>query len=136
MHYWGGSSGLRKRILSEVLGGGDFYFELGVQIIEVCLALKHRNGGLMTLEELHHRLLKGRSKKAQDVSQEDLIRAIKRLKAPVSASSLCAYLFWSVPAEPNRNHTVVLRLAEKNGHVTVSALKASLLWETEQAQQC
>ena len=71
-----------------MVGGGDFYYELGVQIIEVCLALKHRNGGLMTLEELHHRVLKGRSKKAQDVSQEDLIRAIKRLKAPVSTSSL------------------------------------------------
>lgn len=29
-----------------MLGVGDFYYELGVQIIEVCLALKHRNGGL------------------------------------------------------------------------------------------
>lgn len=28
-----------------MLGVGDFYYELGVQIIEVCLALKHRNGG-------------------------------------------------------------------------------------------
>lgn len=29
-----------------MLGVGDFYYELGVQIIEVCLALKHRNGGV------------------------------------------------------------------------------------------
>lgn len=29
-----------------MLGVGDFYYELGVQIIEVCLALKHRNGGM------------------------------------------------------------------------------------------
>lgn len=30
-----------------MLGVGDFYYELGVQIIEVCLALKHRNGGAL-----------------------------------------------------------------------------------------
>lgn len=35
-----------KGFWSEMLGVGDFYYELGVQIIEVCLALKHRNGGL------------------------------------------------------------------------------------------
>lgn len=34
-----------KGFWSEMLGVGDFYYELGVQIIEVCLALKHRNGG-------------------------------------------------------------------------------------------
>lgn len=36
-----------KGFWSEMLGVGDFYYELGVQIIEVCLALKHRNGGKM-----------------------------------------------------------------------------------------
>lgn len=34
-----------KGFWAEMLGVGDFYYELGVQIIEVCLALKHRNGG-------------------------------------------------------------------------------------------
>lgn len=34
-----------KGFWSEMLGVGDFYYELGVQIIEVCLALRHRNGG-------------------------------------------------------------------------------------------
>ena len=28
-----------------MLGVGDFYYELGVQIVEVCLATSHRNGG-------------------------------------------------------------------------------------------
>uniref|UniRef100_A0A8V1AAX2 Vacuolar-sorting protein SNF8 n=1 Tax=Gallus gallus TaxID=9031 RepID=A0A8V1AAX2_CHICK len=69
-----------KGFWSEMLGVGDFYYELGVQIIEVCLALKHRNGGLITLEELHQQVLKGRGKFAQEVSQDDLLRAIKKLK--------------------------------------------------------
>lgn len=38
-----------KGFWSEMLGVGDFYYELGVQIIEVCLALKHRNGGKFCL---------------------------------------------------------------------------------------
>lgn len=28
-----------------MLGVGDFYYELGVQIVEVCMATNHRNGG-------------------------------------------------------------------------------------------
>jgi len=31
-----------------MLGVGDFYYELGVQIIEVCLSTSHRNGGKVT----------------------------------------------------------------------------------------
>ncbi|KAI2658491.1 Vacuolar-sorting protein SNF8 [Labeo rohita] len=126
-----------KGFWSEMLGVGDFYYELGVQIIEVCLALKHRNGGLITLDELHHRVLKGRGKFAQDVSQDDLVRAIKKLKAmgngfgmiPVGGS----YLVQSVPAELNMDHTVVLQLAEKKGYVTVSEIRDSLKWERERA---
>lgn len=38
-----------------VLGIGDFYYELAVQIIEVCLATSHKNGGLIGLEELRMR---------------------------------------------------------------------------------
>uniref|UniRef100_W5KMC9 Vacuolar-sorting protein SNF8 n=1 Tax=Astyanax mexicanus TaxID=7994 RepID=W5KMC9_ASTMX len=120
-----------KGFWSEMLGVGDFYYELGVQIIEVCLALKHRNGGLITLDELHQRVLKGRGKFAQDVSQDDLVRAIKKLKAmgngfgmiPVGGS----YLVQSVPAELNMDHTVVLQLAEDH------LLKEGLAWLDSQA---
>lgn len=126
-----------KGFWSEMLGVGDFYYELGVQIIEVCLALKHRNGGLMTLDELYPRLLKGRGKFAQDVSQDDLIRAIKKLKALGTGFGIIpmggTYLVQSVPAELNMDHTVVLQLAEKKGFVTVGEVVSSLKWETERA---
>uniref|UniRef100_A0A3B4Z096 Vacuolar-sorting protein SNF8 n=1 Tax=Stegastes partitus TaxID=144197 RepID=A0A3B4Z096_9TELE len=120
-----------KGFWSEMLGVGDFYYELGVQIIEVCLALKHRNGGLITLDELHQRVLKGRGKYAQEVSQDDLVRAIKKLKVmgngfgmiPVGGS----YLVQSVPAELNMDHTVVLQLAEDH------LLKEGLAWLDSQA---
>lgn len=38
-----------KGFWAEVLGVGDFYYELAVQIVEICLATRSENGGLMTL---------------------------------------------------------------------------------------
>jgi len=37
---------------SELLGFGDFYYELGVQAVEACMAERPLNGGLMEIEEL------------------------------------------------------------------------------------
>jgi len=70
-----------KGFWSEMLGFGDFYYELSVQIVEVCMAASHRTGGLMDVGELRQRLLKSRSsKRSQDISQDDILRAIKKLK--------------------------------------------------------
>lgn len=33
-----------------MLGVGDFYYELGVQVIEVCIATSHRNGGKLLIQ--------------------------------------------------------------------------------------
>lgn len=124
-----------KGFWSEMLGVGDFYYELGVQIVEVCLALRHRNGGLMMLDELHKRVLKSRGKLAQDVSQDDLIRAIKKLKVLGNGFSMIqmggSYLVQSVPAELNMDHTTVLQLAEENGYTSAAEVKAALKWEPE-----
>lgn len=60
-----------KGFWSEVLGVGDFYYELGIQAIEVCLATSYRNGGIITLGELRERLIKARGKAAhhQNISK-------------------------------------------------------------------
>ncbi|NWH92793.1 SNF8 protein, partial [Aegithalos caudatus] len=105
----------------------------------VCLALRHRNGGLIRLQELQQQVLKGRGKFAQDVSQDDLLRAIKKLKVLGNGFGIIpvggTFLVQSVPAELNMDHTVVLQLAEKKGFVTVSEIQASLKWEEERAKQ-
>ena len=49
-----------KGFWSEMLGVGDFYYELGVQIIEVCMANSHKTGGLMELEDLRRRVARSR----------------------------------------------------------------------------
>ncbi|XP_070563831.1 LOW QUALITY PROTEIN: vacuolar-sorting protein SNF8-like [Ptychodera flava] len=130
-----------KGFWSEMLGVGDFYYELGVQIIEVCLATQHRNGGLLYLNELLIKVdYKGKSKQAQDVSADDLMRAIKKLKILGNGFTLLkvgdgnTYLVQSVPAELNMDHTSVLQAAKDTGNTSVSQLKRQLGWEDERAK--
>lgn len=63
-------------------GIGDFYYELGVQIVEVCMATNYKNGGLITLEELRTRLIaaRGKAKIHQEITNEDLLAAVKKLR--------------------------------------------------------
>ena len=58
-----------KGFWAQTLGVGDFYYELGVQIIEVCLAAKERTGGLMSFDELRKRLLATSGRTRNDVSE-------------------------------------------------------------------
>ncbi|CAG2247440.1 EAP30 [Mytilus edulis] len=105
-----------KGFWAEMLGVGDFYYELGVQVIEVCIATSHRNGGLIDIEELRSRLLASRGKKSQDISVDDLLRAIKKLKVLGNGFTVLpigtTYLVQSIPGELSMDHTAVLQQSE------------------------
>ncbi|KAL3831642.1 hypothetical protein ACJMK2_023370 [Sinanodonta woodiana] len=124
-----------KGFWAEMLGVGDFYYELGVQIVEVCLATGHRNGGLIGIEELRDRVVKSRGKKSQDISIDDLLRAIKKLKVLGNGFSVIScgrsYMVQSVPGELSMDHTSVIQQAQNSAYVTVSQIKKNLNWETE-----
>merc|ERR1711899_169512 len=68
-----------KGFWSNMLDIGDFYYELGVQIVEVCMANQHKTGGLMELGEIRQKLVRarGRSQHHQEISVDDLLRATK-----------------------------------------------------------
>ena len=62
-----------KGFWSELLGVGDFYFELGVQIIDVCLELREKTGGFVEIKELLKRLevkRGGSSSKTSGISEQ------------------------------------------------------------------
>ena len=128
-----------KGFWSEMLGVGDFYYELGVQIIEVCLATNHRNGGLMYLEELKEAVMRSRGKKAQEISTDDVLRAIKKLKVLGNGFTVIAvggrYLVQSVPGELTMDHTTVLQQAGGTGFVSQSQLIETLGWEKERCDR-
>ncbi|KAK2583162.1 hypothetical protein KPH14_009185 [Odynerus spinipes] len=127
-----------------VLGIGDFYYELAVQIVEVCMATNYKNGGLISLDELRTRLVqaRGRRKEHQEITNEDLLAASKKLKVfgngftvvPIGRGK---YLVQSIPGELSMDHTAVLQQASLSGnaHVSRSMLEEELRWERERAQK-
>ena len=68
-----------KGFWSDLLGVGDFYYELGVQIIQICLATRHVNGGIISLSELRDRIRNSKSRSRQNTSDDDIKRAVEKL---------------------------------------------------------
>lgn len=127
-----------------VLGMGDFYYELAVQVVEVCLAANHSTGGLMELNELRNRLVAARGRKQihQEIVNEDIVMAARKLKIfgngfavfPVGEGK---YMVQSIPGELSLQETSVLSEAanQGQGYVTVSMLMKNLSWTEFRARQ-
>lgn len=128
-----------KGFWAELLGFGDFYFELGVQVIDACLSTRNVNGGLMDMQELRARVTDMRSAAAQAVSEDDLRRAITHLRALGNGFGILRAggreLVVSVPCELSQDHTDVLLSAQRTGFVTVSQLHADFSWPPERARR-
>ena len=129
-----------KGFWAQTLGVGDFYYELGVQIIEICIATRPMNGGLIQIDDLRTRVNKTR-KSDNQVSNDDIIRAIGKLKKLGSGFAVIpinnSHFIQSVPGELNMDHTTLLALAEKNhGQITLSYLgTCSLNWQPERIER-
>jgi len=66
---------------TEILGGwlGEWTFELGVQVVDVCVSTRDRNGGMIEMEEMLRLVRKLRGVR-EEVTEEDIVRAIKTLE--------------------------------------------------------
>ncbi|SPO30619.1 related to SNF8 - protein involved in glucose derepression [Ustilago trichophora] len=99
----GGLSGL----WSDMLGLGDWQYELGVQIIDVCVSTRATNGGAIAMDDLIRRVTRLRTgpsrpttalgkgkmerEKEAEITEEDIVRSIKML-APLG----CGYEVFSL----------------------------------------
>ncbi|GAA5866812.1 hypothetical protein JCM3774_001809 [Rhodotorula dairenensis] len=128
----GGAKGLWDKI-----GVGDWYYALGVQVVDVCLAKRERGGGLVALDEVLHGVEKLRNptgKKAVagstfQVTEEDVHRAIEALE-PLG----CGYAILTIgagspgakkvvrcsPGGLDRDSLVVVEAASTNGRGAVT----------------
>ncbi|XP_043652000.1 vacuolar-sorting protein SNF8 [Drosophila teissieri] len=127
-----------------VLGMGDFYYELGVQVVEVCLAANHKTGGLMELDDLRRRLIAARGQSAvhQEITKEDILMAARKLSIfgngfVVHKLGKGKYIVQSIPGELSMEETNILNAASntEQGCVTQSQLIADLGWTDYRAQQ-
>lgn len=68
-----------KGFWADLLGVGNFYYELGIVVIQICLQTRVTNGGLMYLQDLLDHIRESEVRSRQGVSLEDVKRAIERL---------------------------------------------------------
>ncbi|PRP77705.1 hypothetical protein PROFUN_00566 [Planoprotostelium fungivorum] len=126
-----------KGFWAEMLGVGNFYYELGVQILDVCLRTRSSNGGFIQLEDMKKYLEKLRGKNSQSISNDDIERATKSMKVLGDGLQLLTVgskkMIQSVPLELNRDHTMVMLLAQNKSWVIKSEVKKrkELLWDDE-----
>ncbi|XP_053633622.1 uncharacterized protein lsn isoform X3 [Cherax quadricarinatus] len=119
-----------KGFWCEMLGVGDFYYELGVQIVELCVATSHRNGGVISLEEALRRL-NHRRRQDNQISTDDLVRAVKKLRVLGSGMEVVAtgssQFIYSIPGELSMDHTTLLQHVTLPQWETTRVLKKTLL---------
>ncbi|KAF8840839.1 winged helix DNA-binding domain-containing protein [Paxillus ammoniavirescens] len=64
---------------AEMVGMGDWQYELGVQIVDVCVSTREQNGGVIGMGELVRMVSKLRGVES-GITEEDVIRSIKTLE--------------------------------------------------------
>ena len=126
-----------KGFWGEMLGVGDFYFELAVQLIDICLQTRECNGGLIDMVELKRRLSLLRPSTA--ISDDDILRAIRSLGPLGSGFRVveCGSrrLVQSVPEELATDHMDLIRFAGScGGQLNLLQVKQQLNWEAERIQ--
>ncbi|KAF2244112.1 EAP30-domain-containing protein [Trematosphaeria pertusa] len=139
----GKGSGDAGSIWAQLLGGSvnDFYFNLGVLIVEECRATRSENGGLISVSDLRARLSAGRSNAIgsalSNITDDDIKRAVESLSPLGACFSIMKIghrsLIRSVPKELNTDTCTVLEAIQLLGYVTISMLQLNLGWERPRA---
>ncbi|KAF9914783.1 Vacuolar protein sorting-associated protein SNF8 [Lobosporangium transversale] len=97
--YWG-----------ELLGVGDFYYELGIQIIDVCLSTRALNGGLMELSEIKRRVERMRG--IQNSNSKTTTTGGSRNNAPQDSNSSSSSSKWAAITLSNNNKDTSMEITE------------------------
>jgi len=123
---------------SQLLGVGDFYYKLGIQVVESCLSARGVTGGLMELNELRIRVNRRRGSKVQQVSDDDILQAVRKLQKLGSGYKVIELggkkLIQSVPMELSTDHNAVLSLAIDDFHVTATEVQTKLKWTADRVE--
>lgn len=127
-----------KGFWAELLGVGNFYYELAIQIITICITSreKYGNGGLLDIETLQKRLKKLRK---TDIDEEDIVRAVKNIQVLGNGYKMVQIgqkrFIQSVPMELSTDHISIMSLARQfDGKVSINDIMKQFHWTEEHSQ--
>lgn len=125
----------RKGVWADLLGVGDYYYELAVRIIEICVATRGINGGVLSLGELLGVLRTKRITYTEKISRDDVERAVSKLDVLGSGFRVVNLghdlVVQSVPVELSVDHTKALSACGERGFTSASALQKATGWDTQ-----
>ncbi|KAJ3412415.1 hypothetical protein HDV05_000773 [Chytridiales sp. JEL 0842] len=139
------TSAPQRSVWASVMGNvGDFYFGLGVQVVEACMMTRESNGGLIEIGELREMVERRRragktASKEGEITIDDILKAIKTLEPLGSGFKVLQLgektMVQSLPRELNLDFSTVLVAAQATGYVTLHSLTQSLQWTEHRAQE-
>ncbi|KAJ7581049.1 EAP30/Vps36 family-domain-containing protein [Mycena floridula] len=124
---------------AEMLNLGDWQYELGVQIVDVCVSTRERNGGMIEMNELVRLVSKLRGLAGGTITEDDVIRSIKTLE-PLGAGYQIVdvggrQMVRSVVKELDQDQAVVLGLAQElGGRIVEDILVQRKSWTRDRAR--
>lgn len=129
----------RKGVWAQLLPSmGDFYYVLGTRIVEVCLATRKVNGGIISVDGLLARLRRHQDRNMDSLTAADVGRAVNSLARLGSGFELVdvgkGQVVRSVPLELSEDHTTVLNLCRGCGWVTKEGIVRELKWTERRAE--
>ncbi|EAX92207.1 EAP30 subunit of ELL complex, putative [Trichomonas vaginalis G3] len=110
-----------KGFWSSILGVGDFYHELSIKVIDVCLKQKKANGGILPIEDVLKQV-QATYKNPPKMNTKDIEQALKNLK--VLGSGYCIVeigkkkFMKTTSFDIDEDQTTLLALAEGKGYFT------------------
>lgn len=108
--------GIASKSFWAVLGMGDFYYEIAVQVIEACIQTRPLNGGIIELASLLELVNQKRSKSAAKVTAEDIVKTVATVKVLGNGFRIIETggqkLIQSVPLELTDDHSTVISIAQ------------------------
>jgi ESCRT-II complex subunit VPS22 len=119
---------------TDVLGIGDFYYDLGLRIIRQCIKTRAVNGGIMKVDDIVHRINASTAKGGAVVSCDDVKRAVLKLSVLdkcFRVIDLGEPYVMSVPLELSMDHQAIIAVASSYSYACFSLLEAMHGWTTE-----
>ena len=124
-----------RGIWANVLGIGDFYFDLGVVIIEICLKTRAEYGGLISVSDLLRRIHLSSKGGRKDVSINDINRAVEKIAVLGSGFRMVQIMgnpmVLSLPVELNKDHEDIINEAQDSGSVSELSMTSMHGWSAE-----
>ncbi|KAI0982918.1 hypothetical protein GJ496_009105 [Pomphorhynchus laevis] len=135
---------ISKEGMFDKLGLGTFYYVLAVQVIELCLAMNEKTGGVVQLSRLLTLLERQRSKKSTSlqysrITTRDIKISVAKLSHLGSGFQIVEiagidYIL-SVPMELSNDHHVLLSLLSDGKPISVKQVERHTKWEPERVKE-